>query len=133
MLKWKNMSLLEQANKIIMQAWHTDDDITELHKIKWQLSLLYNDYSSYAWNRETAYNKKRADAYSHYKKLAKLKGEKYSDKTIEVMAKKQAEDDFGDYREMSWNAKWMYAIIETINSFCIDYYTRQKRIMESAR
>lgn len=86
-----------------------------------------------AGQQETDYNQERANTYSHYKKLAKEKGEKYSDRTIEVMAKKIAEEKYGSYRTANWTAKGMYAIMETINSFCIDYYTRQKRIMESAR
>lgn len=127
------MNLTDKANAIISQPALTDQDVTELQKIRYEMSCLYSNYLITQSDKETSYNKDRANKYLEYRKKAKESGEKYTEKDIEMMTKKYAEEKRGDYRITDAKAKWFKAIIDAISSVCIDYYAKQKSNIESSR
>jgi hypothetical protein len=65
------MTLIDEANKIIEQDAYTDDDITKLVKIKYRMSVLYDEYSAGAGMQETLYNQLRSSEYISAKQKAK--------------------------------------------------------------
>lgn len=99
------MNLTDKANAIISQPALTDQDVTELQKIRYEMSCLYSNYLITQSDKETSYNKDRANKYLEYRKKAKESGEKYTEKDIEMMTKKYAEEKRGDYRITDAKAK----------------------------
>lgn len=56
------MNLIEKANLIISQPL-TDDDVTELQKIKREMAKLYDQAITIAWMQEAEYNQTRSSKY----------------------------------------------------------------------
>jgi hypothetical protein len=77
------MNLIEQANSIIDQEAHTDEDITNLQRIKFKMSRLYDEYSTQSGLQETLYNQTRSEVYITAKKKAKESDKKYTEAELE--------------------------------------------------
>jgi hypothetical protein len=127
------MTLIDQANKIIEQPAHTDEDITQLQRIKRKMAKLYDEYSSSSWLQEQLYNSVRADVYIKTKKKMKENGKKYTENECDFIAKQQAEKQYWEYRTNKARSQSFKAIIEAIKDFCVDYYTRQKNQNDASR
>jgi len=127
------MTLIDQANAIIDQKAHTDEDITELKKIAFKMSKLYDEYSTNAGMQETLYNQTRSEVYIQAKKKAKESEKKYTEAELEWVAKARAEEKYGDFRIHKARASSFKVVIDSIQSFCIDYYFRQKQLLEVTR
>lgn len=127
------MNLIEQANEIIDQKSHTDEDITSLQKIKFRMSRLYDEYSTNAGMQEQLYNQLRSEEYIKAKKKAKTSDKKYTEAELEWVAKAKAEERYGDFRLFKARASSFKVVIEAIQSFCIDYYFRQKQLLDVTR
>ncbi len=125
------MNLIEKANLIISQPL-TDDDVTELQKIKREMAKLYDQAITIAWMQEAEYNQTRSSKYISIKKKAKETGVKYTEAEMEMIAKDEAENKFGEWRTAKAKASWMKAKYEAIRDICVDYYTRQKNTKDAS-
>lgn len=101
------MNLIEKANLIISQPL-TDDDVTELQKIKREMSKLYDQAITIAWIQEADYNQTRSNKYISCKKEIKYDGKKYTESEMQMIA------------------------YEAIRDICVDYYTRQKNTRDAS-
>ena len=125
------MNLIEKANLIISQPL-TDDDVTELQKIKREMSKLYDQAITIAWIQEADYNQTRSNKYISCKKEIKYDGKKYTESEMQMIAKDEAENKFGKRRTAKAKASWMKAKYEAIRDICVDYYTRQKNTRDAS-
>lgn len=120
------MSLAETASKIIEQKAHTEDDITELQRIKWRMVLLYDEAVSISWLSEELYNSIRSNKYIEVKTKTRGDGKRFTDNEADRISKQEAEDKYWNYRTAKAKAMGMQAKIKAISDFCVDYYTRRK-------
>lgn len=110
------MTLVEKANKIIQQQWHTPEDITQLHRIKREMSQEYMEAKQKAGNKESQYKHERMVTY------AKSIKEWNTDSKSKEIWRYKAETEYWDYRLYRDFAHGMKAQIDAITQFCIDYY-----------
>lgn len=127
------MNLTDRANAIISQPALVDTDITELAKIKREMSKFYDDAVTIAWIQEQLYNQGRAEKYISYKKKAKDSGKKYTEAELDMIAKNYAEQKYWDWRTAKARATWLKAKMEAIKDICVNYYSQQKANIEASR
>lgn len=126
------MNLTEKANAIISQPALTDQDVTELGKIKREMSKLYDEAVTIAWMQEQLYNQVRAEKYITFKKKAKESDKKYTEAELEMIAKNEAEK-YWDRRTAKAKATWLKAKMEAIKDICVNYHSQQKANIEASR
>lgn len=88
------MTLQEQANTIIMQKGHTPDDITELCRIRWLMSMKYSNLSLQAASMEQKYELAKPSRYIAYKQKMKASDNKYTDEDAKRVSRQESEDLF---------------------------------------
>jgi len=124
------MNLTDQASEIISQEAHTDDDIIELQKIKWRMTLAYKRHAMATWHKEDWYNRYRSKRYIVRKEwdVVRENWKKFTDQDANTYSKNEAEshEQRGWYRATIWENKWMRASIQAIDTFCIAFYRKDK-------
>lgn len=124
------MNLIEQANEIIDSGTLTDYEITQLQRIKWKMTMLYNEMTNNAGYKEQMYNKMRANTYIGVVQKAKQEGKKYTQAEAEAISKKKSEDEYWDWRDWKAKCTGMKAVMDSIKDICVDYYTVQKNKLD---
>lgn len=125
---------VEQAEKIISQWVLTDEDITELWKIKRSMSRMYHEFVSASWMKEEQYNLTRSKEYIKIKqKIKDDSGRKYTDRDADRIAKDRAEENFWSYRTDKAYAQGMKSQIDALWSVIMDYRARQKHITQASK
>ena len=114
------MSLIDRASAIISEVSHTDDDIMELARIKWEMALLYWKTHILWAESEENFNKERASKY------VQLMEEKMTQWDREKKAKESAEIAYWSYRAINAKANAIKESIRSIEWFCIAYYRKAK-------
>lgn len=114
-------TLIKKATDIINADWHTQEDVKTLSKIKYFLSLHYKRINILGSAKEGLYNQRRAN------KSVELQ-ENMAVGKAENEAKKDAENDFGNYREINAEAQWIDKIIKAIEWFIITLQVENKAL-----
>lgn len=117
----EEMTLTERADAIISQPSYTDDDINELHKIKREMTKLYAHANDMATCAEHNYNLVRASLSWEGAVTAQ-----------EAIAKKEAEEKYGAFRNIKASAQGIMAKIKAIESICIQYNVTQKGMRDAS-
>lgn len=114
------MSLTDEAQKIINQNAQTEEDIIQLSKIVYMMSSLYREKMNLANEQEQRYNLTRSQetqkAMESWKKITEA---------AEV-GKLKAEEQYGDYRTMEADCKWMLQVMNSIREFKIAWFVSNK-------
>ncbi len=121
------MTLIEQAREIMKQTHLSPDDLIELSRIKREMSCLYADMSVLSAREESEYNNTRASGYISRKWRNRKDGKKMSDSDAEILAKNEAEKNFGSYREHKAECQWLREQIWALEWFIISIYHKNKR------
>lgn len=124
-------TLYEQADEIINQTSHTDEDIKNLARIKYKLTRLVRQYDTLANSLEEQYNKRRWSAYIEIKKKYKDDWRRITDSEADRYAKDKSEDEFWGYRSAKANVRGMYAEIGAIEQFIITLQSNRKAWLQS--
>lgn len=114
------MSLTDEAQKIINQNAQTEEDIIQLSKIVYMMSSLYRDKMNLANEQEQRYNLTRSQetqkAMESWKKITEAA----------EFGKLKAEEQYGDYRTMEADCKWMLQVMNSIREFKIAWFVSNK-------
>lgn len=114
------MSLTDEAQKIINQNAQTEEDIIQLSKIVYMMSSLYRDKMNLANEQEQRYNLARSQetqkAMESWKKITEAA----------EIGKLKAEEQYGDYRTMEADCKWMLQVMNSIREFKIAWFVSNK-------
>lgn len=114
------MSLTDEAQKIINQNAQTEEDIIQLSKIVYMMSSLYRDKMNLANEQEQRYNLTRSQetqkAMESWKKITEAA----------EIGKLKAEEQYGDYRTMEADCKWMLQVMNSIREFKIAWFVSNK-------
>ena len=122
----EDKTLTEQATAIIDKKFYNDEDIQELQRIKFHMSLLFEQTNTLWSEIEEKYNLSRPKYYHEAKHEAMERGEKLSETKAESIGKFKAEQEFGNYRSTKESARGMTAIIRAIEGVCVTYHTANK-------
>lgn len=123
-----NKTLSEQAKDIIEQPALNIEDIKNLCKIRFKMSLQYNEAKQLAGRMESAYNKGRPEKYISFKEQAKKKGNKYTETEFTEAAKLHAESEYGTRREVKAKCNGFMAVMQSIEAVCMAFYVENKSI-----
>lgn len=129
----QEQTLYEQADTIINQKSHTDDDIKDLARIKYKLTRLVRQYDVIANWLEEEYNKHRWSAFVEIKRKYKDEWHRITDSEAERYAKDKSEDEYWSYRSSKANVRWMYAEIWAIEQFIITIQSERKAWLQSQK
>lgn len=114
------MSLTDEAQKIINAPAQTEEDIIQLSKIVYMMSSLYREKMNLANEQEQRYNLTRSQetqkAMESWKKITEA---------AEIW-KLKAEEQYGDYRTMEADCKWMLQVMNSIREFKIAWFVSNK-------
>ena len=114
------MSLTDEAQKIINAPAQTEEDIIQLSKIVYMMSSLYRDKMNLANEQEQMYNLTRSQetqkAMESWKKITEAA----------EIGKLKAEEQYGDYRTMEADCKWMLQVMNSIREFKIAWFVSNK-------
>lgn len=114
------MSLTDEAQKIINQNTQTEEDIIQLSKIVYMMSSLYREKMNLANEQEQRYNLTRSQetqkAMESWKKITEAA----------EIGKLKAEEQYGDYRIMEADCKWMLQVMNSIREFKIAWFVSNK-------
>lgn len=114
------MSLTDEAQKIINAPAQTEEDIIQLSKIVYMMSSLYRDKMNLANEQEQRYNLTRSQetqkAMESWKKITEAA----------EIGKLKAEEQYGDYRTMEADCKWMLQVMNSIREFKIAWFVSNK-------
>lgn len=114
------MSLTDEAQKIINQNAQTEEDIIQLSKIVYMMSYLYREKMNLANEQEQRYNLTRSQetqkAMESWKKITEAA----------EIGKLKAEEQYGDYRTMEADCKWMLQVMNSIREFKIAWFVSNK-------
>lgn len=114
------MSLTDEAQKIINAPAQTEEDIIQLSKIVYMMSSLYRDKMNLANEQEQRYNLTRSQetqkAMESWKKITEAA----------EIGKLKAEEQYGDYRIMEADCKWMLQVMNSIREFKIAWFVSNK-------
>ena len=116
------MSLRDRAREIILQKDHTDEDIVELSRISYDMSLNYYKARIIVWKLEWEYNKARPEKTLESKETGKTMW------FAEQTGKLYAECKYWDYRKIYQDCVGMSTVIEQINAFRFAYYRLAKGV-----
>lgn len=103
----KYQELENIATSIIQQAGHTRDDVKTLSQIKYFLSLKYKTINTLSSVHEAQYNNYRST------QSTKLQEDMAVNKA-ENIAKSEAEEKYGQYRQENAEAQGISKIIEAV-------------------
>lgn len=118
------MNLRNKALSIINQKACTDDDILELSRISFKMSIAYSKAREIVWEMEWNYNKSRSEKTLEAKKEIEWISMSESEQT----GKFYAECKYWEYRKHYESCVWMRSVIEQIDAFRIAYYRKEKWI-----
>jgi len=119
------MDYIEESSKIIMQAWHTRDDIKKLSQYRFQLAVEYKETNTRWSAQEWQYNWYRSSQSS--KKI----NEWMAVTRAEAEAKNEAEVEHWHYRVTNADAQWIKQIIDAISWFVISTQGQIKSLEET--
>ena len=109
------------ATSIIQQAGHTREDIKTLSQIKYFLSLKYKTINTLSSVHEAQYNNHRST------KSVELQEDMAVGKA-ENIAKSEAENQYGIYRQENADAQGISKIIEAVGWFIISIQSELKAL-----
>ena len=116
-------TLIQQATDIINAPWHTKEDIKILSQIRFNLAVEFKNTNTRWSAREWSYNSLRSN------KQVVLQ-ETMAVGKAEWIAKADAEEEYGDYRELNAEAQGIGKILSAIEWFIISLQVEFKAINE---
>lgn len=117
----KYQELENIATSIIQQAGHTREDVKTLSQIKYFLSLEYKRINTIGSVHEAQYNNHRST------QSTKLQ-EDIAVGKAENIAKSEAEEKYGQYRQENAEAQGISKIIEAVGWFIISIQSELKAL-----
>ena len=117
----KYQELENIATSIIQQAGHTREDVKTLSQIKYFLSLKYKTINTLSSVHEAQYNNHRST------QSTKLQEDMAVGKA-ENIAKSEAENQYGIYRQENAEAQGISKIIEAVGWFIISIQSELKAL-----
>jgi len=113
-------TFIEQADDILRLPVLSDDNKKLLRNIQRSMIVEYSKYVRLASELEQSYEVLRVDEYVRIKAKTRKDGKRFTDDEANRLAKKVAEEKYGNYRIHSATARSMYAIIQHIDNRIAD-------------
>ena len=115
------MTIKQRVNEAY-NSWN----IEALTLLQMEATFLYSDYCESFAKLEQWYEKQRATSFIELSK--KKKEENLTDRVMEVRAKLEAEENFGNYREARENKTSIKTILDLISSLIIALRVKNKHL-----
>lgn len=113
-------SIKEQVLEIVDKGFYTFDDIEQLERLKFHMSLEYERLNNQWTQMEVDYNQWRSSKYIElYEKTKK-------DWFSKESAKDYAENRYWHYRVMNSEAQWLAKVIKAIEWVILTFHARNK-------
>ncbi len=126
------MDTITRLETLMSQSDHTDEDITELARIRRHLSKKAKQTDMKANEMEEEYNLSRGREFVKVKKSKRGDGKYYTDKEADRIAKDRSEESFGKYRSMKAEAKGMYASLDALRQYIITLQSKKKNEIDAS-